>query len=409
MRLLLKLGWRNLWRNKRRSVITILAVTFAVMLSIVMRGIQLGTYEVNIRHVVDLFTGHVQIQAPGYQDSPSLRKSFAMSREMQAILAEDPRIVAFAPRVLGDGLVSFRQNSQGALLFGIDPQAERKVSSIESRVVQGAFIDTLSSSGVLLGTTLLENLNARIGDEIVVLAQGFDGSLGNLKFSVAGVVKTGMLEIDRSAAFMHIDAARDLLLMYGRVTMIAVRLEDLQSIEPVEETLSAQLAPLNLDALTWSEVMPGLQQGIEMDNVSGILTLAILVIVVAFGITNTVLMSITERFREFGIVLSVGMAPRMLVGIVLLETAIMVTIGIIIGNILAYGVNTYLVANPIVFEGEFGKIYEEYGFLPRIESTVQLKSFLNNTLSILGVSILAAIYPVLKVARLEPLKGIRYT
>jgi len=409
MRLLLKLGWRNVWRNKRRSIITTLAVTFAVMLSIAMRGIQLGTYEVNIRHVVELFTGYVQIQAPGYIDKPSLHKSFRMNRGLRAVLDEEPRIIAYAPRILGDGLISFRENSQGAVLFGIEPEAESKVSTISSRVIRGAFLDKANSAEIIVGATLLENLRAAIGDEIVVLAQGFDGSLGNLKFTIVGAVKTGMIEIDRSAVFMHIEAARELLLMYGRATMIAVRLKDLPQIEPVEALLSPRLALQDLDVLTWKEVMPGLEQGIEMDNVSGILTLAILVIVVAFGITNTVLMSITERFREFGIVLSLGMPSRMLIGVVLLETAMIVVMGIILGNVLAYGVNSYIAMNPIVFEGEFGKLYEEYGFLPRIESTVRFSSFLNNTLSILIVSILAVLYPLTKVLRLEPLKGIRYT
>jgi len=409
MKLLLKLGWRNIWRNRRRSIITILAVTFAVMLSIAMRGIQLGTYEVNIRHVVELFTGYVQIQAPGYKDSPSLHKSFRMDPELRTLLSEAPGVVAYTTRIVGDGLVSFRNNSQGAALFGIDPGAERNVTGMEGRVVRGTFIADSGSAEIVVGATLLENLNANIGEEIVVLAQGYDGSLGNLKFTIVGAFKTGMLELDRSAVLMHIDAARELLLMYGRATMITIRLEDLQQIEPVQESLSSKLDPLNLKALSWSDVMPGLEQGIEMDNVSGILMLAILVIVVAFGITNTVLMSITERFREFGIVLSVGMPPRMLVSVVLLETAFIVVIGILLGNALAYGVNAYIAANPIVFEGEFGQIYEEYGFLPRIESTVRFSSFLNNTLSILAVSILAVIYPLTKVIRLEPLKGIRYT
>ncbi|MEX2116136.1 MAG: FtsX-like permease family protein [Bacteroidota bacterium] len=409
MRLLLKLGWRNVWRNKRRSIITTLAVTFAVLLSITMRGIQLGTYEVNIRHVVELFTGYVQIQAPGYIDKPSLHKSFRVNRDLRSILDEEPRIIAYAPRILGDGLISFGENSQGAVLFGIEPEAESNVSTISTRVIRGRFLDEANSAEIIVGATLLENLNATIGDEIVVLAQGFDGSLGNLKFTIVGAVKTGMIEIDRSAVFMHIEAARELLLMYGRATMIAVRLEDLPQIEPVEALLRPRLALQNLDVLTWKEVMPGLEQGIELDNVSGILTLAILVIVVAFGITNTVLMSITERFREFGIVLSVGMPSRKLLGVVLLETAMIVVMGIILGNVFAYGVNSYIAMNPIVFEGEFGKLYEEYGFLPRIESTVRFSSFLNNTLSILVVSILAVLYPLTKVLRLEPLKGIRYT
>jgi putative ABC transport system permease protein len=409
MNFLLTLAWRNVWRNKRRSIITILAVTFAVMLSIAMRGIQLGTYEVNIRHVVELFTGYVQIQNPGYQNNPSLRKSIRMTPELRSLLADDPRILGYAPRIVGDGLISFRENSQGAVIFGVDPAAERSVSTLGDKIDRGTFLADENSHDIVVGHTLLENLGASLGDELVVLAQGFDGSLGNLKFRIAGTVKTGMLDLDRSAAFMNLVTAQELLLMERRASLIAVRLADLQQIDPVQESLSSRLAPIGLVALSWSDVMPDLKQGIELDNVSGLLTLAILIIVVAFGITNTVLMSVTERFREFGIVLSVGMQPRTLTGLVLLETACIVALGMLAGNVLAYGINSYIAANPILLGSDFEQMYAEYGFLPRIESTVRFSSFVNNTLSILGVSLIAALYPLTKVMRLEPLKGIRYT
>lgn len=409
MRLLLTLAWRNVWRNQRRSIITILAVTFAVMLSIVMRGIQLGTYEVNIRHVVELFTGSVQIQAPGYQDSPSLRKSFRLGPELRRALAEEDEILASSPRIVGDGLVSFRENSQGALLFGVDPSAERSVSTLPDKVSSGSFLSEKDPYDVVVGHTLLENLGCALGDEIVVLAQGYDGSLGNLKFRIVGTMKTGILDLDRSAVLLPLATAQELLLMEGRATMIVVRLENLRQIDRVRESLAARLDRFGLSVLSWGEVMPEFREGIELDNVSGMLMLAILVLVVAFGITNTVLMSITERFREFGIVLSLGMQTRTLVGLVVLEIACIVAIGTGAGNVLAYCVNSYLAANPISFGSEFEQMYAEYGFLPRIESIILLSSFVNNTLAILGVSFLASLYPLTKILRLEPLKGIRYT
>ncbi|MBI2619728.1 MAG: ABC transporter permease [Ignavibacteriales bacterium] len=408
MSLLLKLGWRNIWRNKRRSIITILAVTFAVMLSIAMRGIQLGTYDVNIRHVVELFAGYIQIQVPGYQKNPTLQKSFSPTDRLLAFMRSDSRIVGSAPRIVGDGLVSLRDKSQGALLFGVSPNDERLASKLMGRVVHGRFLLEGQDTEVVVGDKLFENLSASIGEQIVVLAQGYDGSLGNLKFTIVGTVKTGMPEFDQSSVFMTLPAAQELLVMDGKVSVLTLRLRDLSEIDPVKESLREPLGE-GLVALSWKEVLPDFDQSIQLDNVSGMLTLAILIIVVAFGITNTVLMSVTERFREFGIILSVGMQPKKLVVLVFLETMIIVLIGLILGNVLAAGINLYIMNNPIVFSGDFEQMYAEYGFLPRLESTLRLSSFLNISLSVLGISVIAMFYPIAKVIRLEPLKGIRHT
>ena len=409
MNLIVKLGWRNIWRNKRRSIITILAVTFAVMLSIAMRGIQLGTYAVNIRHVVQLFSGYVQIQADGYQDNPTLQKSFVPSDSLRSLLDHTPGVLGWAPRVSGDGLVSFRETSVGGRILGIDPERESTASTLSTKLRAGSFLAGSSEDGIVVGQTLLENLKAQIGDTVVVLAQGFDGSLGNMKYRILGTIKTGSPEFDGGMIVMNLSAAQELLSMYGRISVVAILLNDLDQIPDVKESLNRSLSGSGTRVLDWKEVMPDFAQSIQLDNVSGMLMLAILIIVVAFGITNTVLMSVTERFREFGIVLAMGMPQRKLVLVVLLETFFIVMIGLILGNLLAVGINTYLVMHPIEFGGEFEAIYQEYGFLPRIESTLKPSMFLNSSLAVLALSFLAAIYPLTKVLRLEPLKGIRYT
>ena len=155
--------------------------------------------------------------------------------------------------------------------------------------------------------------------------------------------------------------------------------------------------------------MPDFKQSIELDNISGILMLTILIIIVAFGILNTVLMSVMERFNEFGITLSIGMPQVKLVYLVFIETFFITLLGLALGNLIGWGINYYLIQNPIQFGTEIGKIYEEYGFLPIIVSTLDPWIFINTTLSILGISILACFYPAYKVFKLEPLKGIRYT
>ena len=409
MKLLFRLAWRNLWRNRRRTLITITAVVFATWFVIAMRGIQLGTYEHNITFSLNLFSGYLQLQHPGYLENPSLQKSFRFDGGMRELLDRDTRVKGYAPRVYAEGLLSFGDNSHGTAIFGIDPSVERRVTRLVRQLDEGRMLASTTSAEIVVGKTMLKNLRAKVGDEVVILSQGYDGSLGNAKFRIVGTVKTGLADFDRSAVFMGIEALQELLRMQGRVNVVAVALHDLHDVGNVTEELNASLDTAAVRALPWEEVMPDLKQGIDLDNYSGILYLGILLVIVAFGILNTVLMSVTERFREFGILLAVGTPQRMLVRLVLIETIFITMIGIVIGNLLGLAVNWYFSVEPIVFTGEFAQMYEEYGFLPVMRSVVQASSFINSSVSVLLISLVSALYPLRRVAKLEALKGIRYT
>lgn len=409
MRLLLTLAWRNLWRNRRRTLITITAVVFATGFVIIMRGIQLGTYEHNIIFSLNLFSGYAQLQHPQFRDNPSIQKSFPVDERMQELLRRDRRVRGFAPRVYAEGLLSFRDNALGTAIFGIDPAVERNVTRLAGQLRAGRMLSASDAAEVVVGQTMLRNLRARIGDEVVVLAQGFDGSLGNAKYRIVGSVKTGLADFDRSAVFMGIQTLQELVSLRGSVSVVAVALHDLGDVEEFTADMNARLDTSVVRALPWEEVMTDLKQGIDLDNYSGILYLGILLIIVAFGILNTVLMSVTERFREFGILLAVGTPQRMLVQLVFIETVIITLIGIAIGNLLGFAVNWYFSVEPIVFTGDFAGMYEEYGFLPVMRAAVRVSSFVNSSVSVFVIALLSVLYPLRRVAKLEPLKGIRYT
>lgn len=407
MKLLVKLAWRNVWRNRRRSIITVLAVFFATALSITMRGLQLGTYEVNIRFAVSMFSGFLQVQEEGYQDNPSLHLSFVPDQTLRALL--DQQVTAYAPRVYADGLISFKNNSLGTAIFGISPASELTVTDILNKLDTGRFFGSDSTNEIVVGHKLLQNLKAGIGDRVVILAQGFDGSLGNMLFDIVGTVKTGSGEFDGMAVFMGLQTLQELVGMGDRINVIAVSLNDLDDIEPAAAAMNARLSETSLVALSWDELLPELKQAIEFDDVSGVLTLGILMLIVAFGVLNTVLMSVTERFREFGINLSIGMPQSRLAALVVIETLFMALIGICIGLAVGWCVNYYFVENPIMMTGDYAAMYEEYGFLPRLDSSLKTSIFTKSTLSVLVMALLAVVFPVYKVLKLEPLKGIRYT
>ena len=184
---------------------------------------------------------------------------------------------------------------------------------------------------------------------------------------------------------------------------------DIEHLQEIRESLRQRVNKPELSVLLWNEVSPEMQQQINLSNVRGILFNGILIVIIAFGILNTVLMSVTERFREFGVVLSIGMPQLKLTYLIYIETVFITILGLLFGNILGYAINYHFVIHPIVFGGEMKKLYEMYHFLPLAQSSVQLSIFINVSLSILIISLLSCIYPAYKVYKLEPLKGIRHT
>lgn len=374
-----------------------------------MRGIQLGTYEESIKHAVEQFSGYIQIQPKSYKKNPSLNKTIKLSPEIKSYLDNSQLIKGYAERIIADGLISYKDNSFGAAIFGIVPNQEAKTTRIIERINKGNFFHSDTSNEIVVGYKLLHNLNAEIGDEVVVLAQGYDGTLGNLKFKIVGAVKLGSYEFDAMAVFMGLKTSQELLMMYGKSSIAAISLTSLDNIPEVKSELQNYVDQENEVVLAWQEVMPELEQFISLDNISGIFFLFILVIIVAFGILNTLLMSVTERFNEFGVTLAIGMKQSKLVILILLETIFLSFVGVIIGDLIGFGVNTYLITNPIMFEGELRSLYEEYGFLPIIKSSIKASIFITTSIGVVLISILASIYPIIKTYRLEPLKGIRYT
>ena len=409
MRLLLKLAWRNIWRNKRRSILTLAAVTFAVLMAIGMRGIQLGTYALNIKTAVELFSGYLQVQTKGYNETPKLSLCFREDKYIKLAIESTKGIQSYSSRVYADGLISFKDNSRGVAIFGIQPDKEKEVTTFVENIDTGNFFTSDSSDEIVVGSQLLKNLNAKIGDEVVLLAQGFDGSLGNQKFKIVGTVRLGVQEMEATVVFMGLKSAQSLLALGNKVNVIAIKANDLNNLNEIKNSLNTKLPNKNLTVLPWNQVNPELQQAIQLDNISGILFLGILIVIVAFGILNTVLMSVTERFREFGVILSIGMPQKKLTYLVYIETLFIALIGLLFGNLLGYFVNYYLILHPIVFGGELKKLYELYHFLPELRSSLQISIFIYVSFSIIGISILSCLYPAYRVYKLEPLKGIRQT
>ncbi len=409
MNLILKLSWRNLWRNKRRTLFTFLAVAFAVLIPELMKGFQIGTFNFNIENTLRDYSGYIQIERKEYFATSSPAKSFGFSEHLQNVLQKTPGVVAFAPRVSASGLIAFGKNVSGVMLTGVNPKQELKTSRLTKKIVTGNFLDSDSSANIILGEKLFEDLNLRLGEKVVVLAQGADGTMGNLKFKVAGVIRFGSPRLDNQIAFVGLKTAQELLALDGKLNVVTIRLNSLNDCNPVALKLKSEIKNPKLTVLTWKEFMPGLEQTVKMKAASVFLIEIILFLIVAFGVLNTMLMAVAERYLEFGISLSIGISNLKLSVTIFFEMLLTIILGIILGNIFGYALNYYFAHHPIVVGGAMKKMYAHYGFLPFIYSSVEPQIFINVTLTIIVISTLVSLYPIYKVFELEPLKGIRYT
>jgi len=413
--LLIQIAWRSLWRNRRRSVLVIAAITFAASLTMIKMNVDNGTLFEAIKDAARLSTGFIQIQKSGYINNPTLQKSFVFSEELKKLTETSSLITGTSPRIQADGLLSYKDHSMGVMIMGISPMSEKSITDFQNKVSEGHFLSERSAkhSGapeIVVGYRLLQNLKARVGDSIVVLCQGFDGVLSNIFAQIVGVFKTGSDEFDRMGAFMNIADLQPFLSMGDRVNAIAISIGKMDDVPKVTSQLDSTLKHLGLMAVPWQDLMPQMDQTLKFKQSGDFMFMIILLVVVGFGILNAVLMSVTERFREYGVVLSLGMRQEKLVVTVAIETFFMIVIGILLGNLVGVGISYYIYVHPIVIGGNLEEIYKQYGFnVPIITSYVSTATSIVASSTVLIISFASTFYPLWRVLRLEPLKGIRYT
>lgn len=402
--LYLVLGWRNIWRHPRRSILTFLAISLGLLLFIITRGIQFGTYEKIIEKAVRTNTGYIQIHKEGYREHHSFEYSIDNYDTIVKALNEEPAVTLFSKRVTGEALIASDKGTTGTAVIGVEKDREFEITSLASRMKEGAI--PTARGDILIGERMAKNLKVKLGDELILIGSGADGSLGADRFYLKGIFATGVADFDSSIAIIGIEDADYLYSMGGSVTEIVVHLGDLSLAEETTEKLRTALTGEGLEVNSWKELLPEMVQMITLDNIGGLVMLWFFFLIVVAVILNTILISTLERVKEYGIMMSLGLRPSRIFSMVISEAALLILIGTIIGLVGAWLIGGYLEQHPFSLGESVSKSMEEQGFSPLIYTKMTAGIILSWGAGIFIASMVAALYPALKVARLSPLKAL---
>ena len=407
MNLVMRLAWRNLWRQPRRTWLTTGAMVFSNVLLVFMISFQFGMYRLMIDNTLQAFTGHMQVQAPGYKDDQKMRQTVPDVQALATMLRDELASATIAARASTFVLASSEERTFGIAVFGVEPEHEPAVSNIPGLVTSGRFLADDSAEEIIIGSVLARNLRVSVGDELTLLGSGRDGSFAAAVVTVVGIFESGVQDIDRSIAELPLDFFQDVFYMEGsghQVAISAPRLSDAAELQARVE----HLLPADQDLVVqgWDALQPGLKQAIQADMSSAFFMYGILVILVAFSVLNTQLMSVLERTREFGIVMSLGLTPGRLGRLVLLETTMMGLMGIALGALIGGAITYWLGIVGFSWPG-MEEMAGKFNLPSRIYPTVTLTSLLAGPAVVMLFSLLATLYPALRLHRLHPVEAMR--
>jgi len=402
----LKLAWRNIWRNKRRSFITIGSITFAVLLACFMRSMQLGSYERMISNAAQFYTGYIQVHKNGFWDDKTIDNSFDFTPELMELISNTEGVEVSVPRVESFALASFGTKTKGAMVLGMDPDKESQLTKVKDKIIEGEYLESNDKS-VLVAEGLAKYLKIGIGDTLVLISQGFHGANAAGIYPIKGIMKFPIPVQNNQTIYMSLSEAQWFYNVENKLTSIALVIDKAKNTNRIVEEISSQIDTEAMEVMGWQDLMPDLVQGIEIDNISGRVMLWILYAVIGFGMFGTFLMMTAERMYEFGVMMSVGMKRWIMQSIVFIEMAMMTSIGVLSGVFISLPVLIYYFNHPIYFSDEEARAIESFGVEAAYFFSLQPSLFYNQAWAIFFMALLLSVYPLIVIHKLKPVKAMR--
>ncbi len=406
MNTVIKIAWRNIWRNKRRTLITVASIMFALFFAIIMRGFQRGSYEKMKENAIESYSGYIQVHKKGYWDDKNINNIFSFDERFRTKLMADFRVNVIIPRLESFALASSGDFTKGVAVMGISPENEDKMTNVKSYLDEGAFINS-DDKAVMVAAGLANFLNIKVQDTLVLFSSGYHGSTAAGLYPVKGILKLPFPEMNRSTVYLSISEAQSFFSTGNQFTALVFDLKNIDNVSDVEQMIQENIDLEEYEVMNWEDMNKELIQMIESDNAGGIIMIAILYLVIAFGIFGTVLMMTNERIREFSVMVSVGMQKGKLASIIIVELIFLTTIAVIAGIIISLPVMLYYYYNPIEFSGEAVDAMKDFNFEPVMPMSMDIQIFVFQGIAITILMVIAMSYPTIKIMYLNVVKGLR--
>jgi ABC-type lipoprotein release transport system permease subunit len=404
--MLFQLAWRNVWRNKRRTVITISSIFFAVLLALFMRSLQKGSYENMIRNSVELYSGYIQIHAKGYWQDKSVNKLIDVTDTLRQVIASTPHINYFISRLETFALAASNDISKGAILIGTSPREEDQMTKLSGKVISGQYF-TDTTEGVLVSEGLAAYLHLAVGDSVVMIGQGYHGANAVDQYLITGIVRFSNPQANNNTIYAPLALLQQFTAAAGLTSALVISIDDLKKQNEVKAHLLSALGD-RYEVMDWQEMQPELVQAIQSDNAGGVILLSILYMIIAFGIFGTVMMMSMERRKEFGVMVAVGMQKRVLSLLVMLETCIIGFLGLVISLGVGILLLLYMYHHPIPLTGNAATAMKNMGIEPLIRFSLDPVIFSSQMMAIVVIVGICLLYPLWTISRLKAITAMKH-
>ena len=404
--MILLMAWRNIWRNKRRSFITLSSIGFSVVFATLLMSLQHGSFEKLIDNSVKFYTGHFQIQNPAYWQDKTVNNSLPYSEDLIEKLDDIHNITAVSPRIESFALAAYGSVTKATMVLGVNPQREDKIIGLSVKLRKGKLISS-TSNGILIGAGLAEYLNINLQDTLVLISQGYHGANAAGLFVIEGILKFPNPMQDKQMIIMPLKKAQWFYDMDNRLTTISLLLDDYKHMPSVKKHIVPLLNSANQVLIDWQTLTPDLIQLAELKYASTDIMTFILYLVISFGMFGTFLMMTTERIREFGIMLAIGTKRKLLQLITFLEIFMLSALGVFAGLILSLIILFYFHFHPIQLSTDLNEVVESYGIEMVIDFSIKPFIFYSQALAIVLIAMILSSYPLLIIQRTKPVEALR--
>jgi ABC-type lipoprotein release transport system permease subunit len=403
---MVKLAWRNIWRQKRRTLLTSGALAIAMLLALFTRSMQEGSYAHNLDNATRFYSGYLQLQHPDFSKNQSIDKLLPANNRFFEQIESIPGVTEIVPRIESFALGAAGDKSKGVMVMGVDPQREDSYSGLASRVADGRYFSSDDEQSVLIGSGLAAYFKLRPGDEIALYGQGYHGTTAAGLFTIAGIVNFPNKQIDARIVYLPLKTAQELYVTGEQVSAWVLHGRDVRSIPQLEQDARRVMGDA-VKVRNWGDISPELEQQIALDRVSGQFMILVLYGVVGFSLFATIVMMTLERQREFAVMLATGMPRGKLQFISVLETFFLALTGVVMGLTITTPILLWFHAHPIPLSGEIAFTMEEMGFDPIIPFSLAPELFIGQIGIVLGLLALCACYPLLRIGRLRIMQAMK--